>query len=114
MTIELRIVQAHSDVFPEDFVEYLRDNLHVWRAFVRETFKVRAKRFKHHSSKAIVHDMRHNSSVVEVGSGWKLNNNHTPYLARLFDLRFPGLAGMWEFRDTPKVRRKRSHDRTED
>ena len=103
MTVELRIVRARPDVFPDDFIEYLRENRHVWRAFVREAFATRARGRRHYSTKAIVHDMHHNSSVCEAGSGWKLNNNHTPYLARLFDLRFPGLAGMWEFRETPKV-----------
>ena len=106
MTPELRIVLDRPDVFPDDFVEFLRANPHVWWAFVREAFAARAKRRRHYSARAIIHDLRHNSSVCEVGDGWKLNNNHTPYLARLFDLRFPGLAGMWSLRETPRVHRK--------
>jgi hypothetical protein len=106
MTPELRIVLDHPDVFPDDFAEFIADNIHVWRAFVREAFAVRAKGYRHYSARTIIHFLRHHTAMSEVNSGWKINDHRSPYLARLFDLRFPGLAGMWSMRETPRVHRK--------
>lgn len=90
-------------VFPKDFIDWIPHNWHVYDAFVGEAFNVIDLGFKHYSSRTIIHFLRHHSAVREQ-SGWKLNNDHSPYLARLFDLQFPHLTGLWEYRDTPKTR----------
>lgn len=101
--LEHTLITKHPDKFSKEFVEWFTDNGHVWDAFVAEAQKVRALGFTHYSARTIVHVLRHHSVITEVsGAGWKVNNNHSPYLARLFDLRFPSLAGMWEYRTTTK------------
>lgn len=103
------IVQVMSDnkeLFSDDFIGWLPENLHVWDAFVGEAAKVRSKGFKHYSARTIIHVLRHHSAVAETGGEWKINNNHSPYLARLFDLMFPHYAGMWEYRETKKVKQR--------
>lgn len=97
------ILANHADQFTDEFVNWLPENTHIWDAFVSEAFKIRQKGFKHYSARTIVHFLRHHSALQENGSGWKINNNHSPYLARLFDLRYPHAAGLWEYRTTFKA-----------
>ena len=101
-----QIVQVMLDSkerFTTEFMDWLPDNLHVWDAFVEETMKIRRRGYKHYSARTIVHVLRHHSAISETSGEWKINNNHSPYLARLFDLMFPHYAGMWEYRETKKV-----------
>ena len=99
------LINDNKGLFSEDFIEWLPNNLHVWKAFCSEAMKIRNKGFKHYSARTIIHVLRHHSAIHEKGGEWKLNNNHSPYLARLFDLAFPAYAGMWEYRTTKKVKR---------
>ncbi len=96
----VRIANANAGQFSAEFLAWLPLNLHVWRAFEIEAIRVHVRGFTHYSSKTIVHVLRHHSALHEAGDGWKLNNNHSPYLARLFDLAHPTRAGMWEYRTT--------------
>lgn len=93
-------------MFSEDFLAWLPENIHVWSAFEREAIEIWGRGIKHYSSRTIVHVMRHHSAIRERGGEWKINNNHSPYLARLFDLMHPDKVGMWEYRGTPKVDRE--------
>jgi len=102
----VEVMKKNEELFCEEFTDWLPNNLHVWDAFVGEAMKVRNKGFRHYSARTIIHVLRHHSVVQEQGSEWKINNNHSPYLARLFDLMFPAFAGMWEYRETKKVNRK--------
>lgn len=89
-----------------EFLEWLPENLHVWDAFVIETFKIINRGFKHYSSYTIVEFLRHHNAVSENGSIYKLNNNHRPYLSRLFDFAYPQHAGLFEYRVTTKEKGK--------
>lgn len=96
----ITLANNHAGKFSAEFLEWLPANLHVWRAFEAEAIRIHVRGFKHYSSKTIVHVLRHHSALHEAGDGWKLNNNQSPYLARLFDLAHPTRAGMWEYRTT--------------
>ena len=100
----MEFAMARPDIFPVDFRYWLRDNVHVWSAFVREAQRVIDKGFRHYSARTIIHVLRHHSALEEKGGEYKVNNNHSPYLARLFDLVYPAHAGLWEYRETKKVR----------
>ncbi|CAB4126095.1 hypothetical protein UFOVP73_20 [uncultured Caudovirales phage] len=101
----LNVMQAHSEQFPADFAAWLKDNPDVWLRFCDEAVAIHKRGFSHYSSKTIIHVLRHHSSLHEESGPWKLNNNHTPYLARLFDLTHPDRRGMWEYRETKRVTR---------
>jgi len=103
----LALIAEHPDQFSDDFVEWLPDNLHVWKAFVNEAIEVRNRGRAHYSSYTIVEFLRHHSFVKENGGTWKINNNHRPYLPRLFDLKYPHMAGMFEYRILIKPRKKK-------
>lgn len=99
----VKVMMDSKEKFTTEFMDWLPDNLHVWDAFVEETMKIRRRGYKHYSARTIVHVLRHHSAISETSREWKINNNHSPYLARLFDLMFPHYVGMWEYRETKKV-----------
>ena len=106
--IIVKLAEENAELFSLEFLEWLPHNLHVWDAFCHEAFKVRARGFKHYSTKTIIHFLRHHSAITEKNGQWKINNNFSPYLARLFDKRFPNLAGLWEYRETKRAKKDHS------
>jgi hypothetical protein len=98
------ILAEHREQFSDKFCDWLPANLHIWDAFVGQVFAVIDRGMAHSSSKAIIHFLRHHTALHENGH-WKLDNDVSPYLARLFDLRYPHLAGLWAFRQTPATKR---------
>lgn len=95
------LIEYNQELFPEDFTQWIEENYQIWQAFVREAIAVANKGFQHYSSKTIIHFLRHHSAVSEKGE-WKIDNNTSPYLARLFDLRYPSYAGMFTYRQLKK------------
>lgn len=105
--LPIRVMRENVGQFTDEFIEYLPDNLHVFNAFEREALSIVARGWKHYSARTILHYLRHHSALAEVdGEGWKLNNNVSPYLARLFALIHPAHAELFEFREAKAVRRE--------
>ena len=104
----LLMAQQHADQFTPRFLAYLPENLHVYEAFEREAMRIVRRGFEHYSARTIIEVLRHNSALAERGGPWKLNDWHTPYLARLFALLNPAFAGLFEFRITKAVGRGRA------
>jgi len=104
----LQVAQQHADQFTPRFLAYLPENLHVYEAFEREAMRIVRRGFQHYSARTIIEVLRHNSALAEHGGPWKLNDWHTPYLARLFALLNPAFAGLFEFRITKAVGRGRA------
>jgi len=104
----LNIAQKIETLLTKEFLDWLPENFHVWDAFCEQAFSVRNLGFKHYSARTIIHFLRHYSAVTEKSGPWKINNNYSPYLARLFDHCFPNSAGLWEYRETKKA--KADHD----
>lgn len=105
----LALAHRHPSIFTPAFLEYLPDNLHVYRAFEHEALLVARRGFRHYGARTIIEVLRHRSNLCEKGGpGWKLNDWHTPYLARLFALSHPDHATLFEFREVKAVRRSRA------
>jgi hypothetical protein len=96
-------MQANAEIFTSGFQQWLPENMHVWDAFVAEAFAIIRKGYQHYSARTIIEVLRHHSALHESSGEWKLNNDHPPYLARLFDLVYPQHAGLFEYRETKKV-----------
>lgn len=96
----MHVAHTHRDQFPPEFIDWLYDNQHIWVGFVSEASKVINAGFKHYSARTIVHVLRHHSALTERGGEWKINNNHSPYLGRLFALVYPQHEKLFEFRVT--------------
>jgi hypothetical protein len=104
--IYIDLINENREKFSDEFVTWLPQNPHIWYYFARESFKIIDIGFKHYSARTILHFLRHHTAVEQRSTdGFKLNNNYSPYLARLFALRFPDRAYIFEYRSTPKVRK---------
>lgn len=102
----LQIVEDNRARFPDDFIEWLPNNLHIWRAFCHEATLAYRRGYEHYSSRTIVEFLRHHTAVREnslPGMAFKINDHTIPYLGRLFDLAQPDMAGLFEYRRTTKV-----------
>lgn len=99
MTDPIVLVANHPTIFPVRFAQYLPSNLHVYLSFEHNALMVVSRGFKHYSARTIVEFMRHHTALAESGTVWKLNNLHIPYLARLFTLRYPQHATLFDFRN---------------
>ena len=91
------IACSHPEI-PNNFVEWIRDNEHIWIAFRDEALKMTRLGYQHYSSKTIMEYLRHHSVISENSDEFTLNNNHTPYLARVFALAYPKHAGLFAYR----------------
>ena len=96
----VQIAEQHVDQLKPEFIEWLKSNAHVWIAFEREALEVVRCGFKHYSARTILHFLRHHTALKQNGEGWKLNNNHSPYLARLFNIVHPQHASLFELRES--------------
>lgn len=98
----VHVVLINDDQFSDDFIEWIPENTHIYTAFQREAFRVLYKGFKHYSGRTILEVLRHHSALEEKDGQWKINNNHTPYLCRLFGLMHPQHADLFEYREVRK------------
>lgn len=94
----LQAAVEHVAEFRAGFPVWLADNPHVWRAFKREANKVWRRGRRHYSARAIIEVLRHESALAEVGGPWKINDHHTPDLARLYRLVHPARADLFATR----------------
>lgn len=94
------MIVLHSEKFPEDFLGWLRDNRHVWNAFVLQAKAVIDAGYKHYSSRTIIEVLRHHTAITEKNAAWKLNDHNVPYLSRLFALCYPEHKDLFSFRAT--------------
>jgi len=100
------IAHEHKEQFSDEFLRWIPENAHIWIAFEQEAFKVVKAGFKHYSARTIIHVLRHHSALSEQGDGgWKINNNISPYLARLFAILNPAYANLFEYRTAHMARR---------
>jgi len=92
--------------FPEGFSAWVQENLSIWLRFETEALRL-AQRFDHYSSKTIWEYLRHHSALADtLDTQYKLNNDFTPYVARLFLLLPPEHAGFFKLRAV----RRATHD----
>ena len=91
------LIMQNPDLFRPDFYNWLVDNVHVYDEFERKALQV-AKYRKAYSARTIIETMRHDTAIRELGGEYKLNNNYTPFMARLFSLLHLEHKNLFEFR----------------
>jgi hypothetical protein len=96
----LQQAQDHADQFRSDFIDWLTENCHVYEAFEEAAHKVWASGFKHYSARTIMEVIRHRSNIRELSGDYKINNNKIPDCARLYGIRHPHRAELFEFRSS--------------
>ncbi len=96
------LVFSNPEEFQTGFPGWLKRNEHLLFAFMYEALRA-ARVYNHYSARTIVHWLRHETAMREVGSEFKINNDWSPDLSRLFELAYPEYVGFFEMRER-KVR----------
>ncbi len=95
-----RLAFWKHELFKKDFFVWLCNNYKIFECFEKSALKVWNSGFKHYSARTIVEVMRHRTNIREIGDGtWKLNNNRTPDMAKLYMLLHPEQEGFFEIRE---------------
>lgn len=82
------------------FEQFILDNPHVWKLFVRFAMEVIDTGRDHYSADAICHRIRwHVDIETRDREGFKINNNYTAFLARRFEGVFPEHMGFFRTRE---------------
>lgn len=103
----VRLAYMRREQFTEAFLDYLPANVAVFAAFEREALTIIRRGFVHYSARTIIEVLRHHSALAEVDGKFKLDNDFTPGLARLFGLAHPEHADLFALREAKTVRRER-------
>lgn len=92
-------IDACPELFRADFKEWLMENWHIWEAFKREANRMWEFNRAHYSARTIVHWLRHETAVAEANGEFKVNNNFSPDLGRLWECFYPKRVGFFEKRE---------------
>lgn len=68
--------------------EYHKNNPHVYRAFAKLAFEMRARR-THYSADTIMHKLRWDTDIEGAGDPFKINDHYTPFYVRLLIYEHP-------------------------
>lgn len=81
-------------------IEFHQANPHVWALFIRYA-KAAAAAVPHWGCRAVFHRIRWYTHIeTKSADRFKINNNHSPYYARLFEQEFPEHQGFFTTRIT--------------
>ena len=88
-----------AEYFRPDFLAWLAINEPIWQTFERQTLELIASGWAHFSARTIVEEIRHYTRHREAGAcSFKVNDHAAPDLARVFAVRYPEHARLWEYR----------------
>jgi len=92
----------YSSALEKDFLAFHKANPHVWLLF-RQFARAAMARRKTYSSNAIIERIRWYTDIETHNddAGFKVNNNHRAYYARMWKAQFPSHA---DFLRTRKLR----------
>jgi len=79
------------------FCQYHKDNPEVYTEFEKFALKTINKGFTHYSAKGIFELIRWHTGVAAKGA-YKVNNNYTPFYARMFEESHPEHDGFFRKR----------------
>jgi len=100
------IIKSDSDSYRLDFGDWVENNWHILVAFFNEANKVWDLGIRHHSARDLCAFLRHQSKIEEAEqrsrinpNGFKISNNASPYLARLYLTIKPERDGLFELKE---------------
>lgn len=82
----------------KEFEEFHNANPDVFRMFTNYAFDAIRLNRKNFGAAMIIQRIRWYCMVETTGSEFKVNNNYSPYYARLFELKFPHYKGFFKTR----------------
>jgi len=99
----MRVKQAIKDNLhlftQDDFPGWIDDNYHIWQEFERRALRFANNGYEHFSSKCLFEVIRYKTTIREKNKRFKLNNNYTADMSRLFMLIHPDFDGFFEIRN---------------
>ncbi len=105
LRMAMLLINQSQTPYRRDFLGYLEDNFHVFKAFEREADKIWNRGRRHYSGRTIIEVLRHESALADDGHEFKLNNNWTPDLCRLYMQFHPERVDIFETRTMPSEAR---------
>lgn len=82
----LALLHARALALGEDFTDWLQLNWHIWDDFQKLSDQMRTKGRKYYAARTVIEVMRWHSHLTDrADADYKLNNNHTPKMARLYN-----------------------------
>lgn len=96
-------MKTRYEEIEEAAVKFHRENPKVWKYFVRFTFEVIHRGFRHYSAKGVFERIRWETDEADVDgkSTFKLNNNYSAFFARWFMDTYPEHDGFFRLRAMP-------------
>ena len=104
----LQIIYDNPDQFRDNFAVYLFNNIPLWNEFVKIAFRLINAGVTHYSCRAIIHIIRYHTIVGDTETKFKVSNNWTADISRLFMLRYPQYDGF--FRTKESTQRAALHE----
>ena len=101
-TAALDVVRLNDAEFMDEFAQWLIDNWQLWKSFEREALRASYRGRGKYSARTIIEWLRHEATMSAPETDFKLNNNVSPSLARLFLFKYPQLAGFFETRESTR------------
>jgi len=95
---EERLIRLHPDQFAPDFLDWWRDNRHIWRAFDAAAEQLARNGVEHFGARAIGEHIRFETALRERGGDFKVNDHAWPDCARLWLLMHPSYPRFFETR----------------
>lgn len=111
MASALIVIAREHEQFRKDFGEWLVDNWHVWQRFEREANAVHDSGRSHYSARTLVEFIRHETTIRENNSSFKINNSYVPDMGRLYGMLHAGREGFFECRVMGEGARERIRSR---
>ena len=98
----------HPDRYEDWFPDWLKENWPLWTAFCRIARAAQDNGRKHYSARGIFHAIRFHTSIrdavpmlrgIRVEEGFKVNNDKSALMARLFNNMHPDNEGFFKTRE---------------
>jgi len=95
------LLAKRREEFRPGFTTWVIENWRLYVAFENEAMQIIKTGRRHYSARTIGEYLRHHTATREVAGQYKLNDHTIPDMARLFAIRNPQHAGLFEFRGSP-------------
>lgn len=97
-------LERFAEYFRLGFLPWLAQNEPIYAQFEQQTLSLIDAGWKHFSARTIVEEIRHYTRHREAGDcSLKINDHAAPDMARVFAIRHPHHAHMWEYRRADSV-----------
>lgn len=92
-------VLLHREMFWPDFYDWLNKNFPIYEEFDAEATKIRSLGKSTYGHRTIWEHIRHETTLREVDSEFKMNDHYTKSCARLYLMLHPDAKQFFRFRE---------------